>query len=169
MLRIWVSQENFSFIDSSSCRRTCPRRDSIYPCCASCNSSLWAKDCCWSSLIQLLRDSTWCSCFTRSDLAWLSTWSLLPSRRDLPRFDGSACSEDRTLELGFPVLHFQMKTKHLVSHVLSAVKTNLPSSFLLDEGGNKKLKSDNTPSSLACTTSKKRVGLKTSSRRPLKV
>ena len=38
---------------------------------------------------QLLRGSTWSSCFARSDLAWLSKWSLMPSRRDLPTFDGS--------------------------------------------------------------------------------
>ena len=90
MYRIWVSRRTFSLIDNSSCSRTCSRRDSTYPCCASCNSNLWAEVCCWSSLMQLLRDSTWYFCFISSTLAWLSKWSLLPSRRDLPKFDGSA-------------------------------------------------------------------------------
>ena len=37
-----VSRRTFSFIDNSSCWRTCSRRDSAYPCCASWNSNLWA-------------------------------------------------------------------------------------------------------------------------------
>ena len=89
--RIWVSRSFVpsEMIDSSS-GRGCSLRDSIYPCWASSNSNLSAKVCCWSSLMHLLRDSTWSSCFTISDLAWLSKWSLFASRRDLPRFDGSA-------------------------------------------------------------------------------
>ena len=47
--------------------------------------------------MQLLRDSTWCSCFVSSDLARLSKRSLLPSRRDLPRFDGSLFSKKELL------------------------------------------------------------------------
>ena len=90
--RIWVSRSTFSFIDNSSCSRAFSLRDSKNPWWESCNSNsnLWAWACCWSSLIPLWRDPTWCSCFTSSDLAWLSKWSLLPSRRDLPNFDGSA-------------------------------------------------------------------------------
>ena len=82
--------EPVSFVDNSFCRRTCSRRNSMYPCCASCDSNLWAWACCCNSLMQLLRDPTLCSCLISSDFAWLSTWSLLPSRRDLPTFDGSA-------------------------------------------------------------------------------
>ena len=40
--------------------------------------------------MHLLSDSTWSSCFARSDLAWLSKWSLYPSRRDPLKFDGWA-------------------------------------------------------------------------------
>ena len=42
ILRIWVSRRTFSFIDNPSWRRTCSPRDSIYLCCASCKSNLWA-------------------------------------------------------------------------------------------------------------------------------
>ena len=42
------------------------------------------------SPMHFLRDSTWSSCFARTDLAWLSKWSLLPSRRDPLKFDGLA-------------------------------------------------------------------------------
>ena len=90
MLRIWVSRRTFSFLDNSSCRWECSLRDSFYPGCASCNSNLWAWACCWSSLIQLLRDPAGCSCFISSDLAWLSKWPLFPSRRQFPTFTGSA-------------------------------------------------------------------------------
>ena len=76
MLRIWVSRKTFSLIDNSSCRRTCCRRHSTYPCCASYNSNLCSSVCRCSSPMHLLRDSTWSSCFARSDLAWLSMWSL---------------------------------------------------------------------------------------------
>ena len=86
----FVSRRSFSFIDNSFCRRACSLRDSIYPRWASSNSNLWAQACRWSSSTQFLRDPTWCSCFTSSDLACLNRWSSLPSRRDLPNFDGSA-------------------------------------------------------------------------------
>ena len=42
MLGIWVSRRTFSFIDKSSCSQTWSRRNSLYPCWASCNSNLWA-------------------------------------------------------------------------------------------------------------------------------
>ena len=48
-----------------------------------------------------LRDPTWCSCLTGSDIA---IWSLLPSR-DLPRFDGSACLKTELLKW-FPACLF---------------------------------------------------------------
>ena len=96
MLRIWVSRRT-TFITNFSCSRTCSLRDSIYPCCASCSSNLWAQACCWSSLMQLLKDPTWWSCLTSSDLAWLSKWSSLLSRRDLLKFDGSACLQKELL------------------------------------------------------------------------
>ena len=80
----------FRCVDNFSCTRTWSRRDSMYPCCASCNSFLWAQACCWSWLIQLLRDPTWCSCLISSDFVLLSKWFLLPPRKDLPQFDASA-------------------------------------------------------------------------------
>ena len=82
--------ELFSFADNSSCSRTCSRSDSTNPYCASCNANLCSSVCRCSSPMHLLRDSTWSSCFARSDLAWLSKWSLLPSRRDPLKFDGLA-------------------------------------------------------------------------------
>ena len=85
---IWVSRSAFSFITNSSCSRTCSLRDSTYPWWASCNSNRWAQVCRWSSFLQLLRDSTLCSCFKSSDLAWVSKWSLFPSRRDFAIFAG---------------------------------------------------------------------------------
>ena len=88
--RIWVFRRTFSFIDKSSCSRTYSRLDSTNPCCASCNANLCSSVCRCSSPTHLLRDSTWSSCFARSDLAWLRKWSLLPSRRDPLKFDGLA-------------------------------------------------------------------------------
>ena len=92
IFRIWVFWRTFSFIDSSSCSRSCSRPDWTNPYCASCNANLCCSVCRCSSPMHLLRDSTWSSCFARSDLAWSSKWSLLPSRRDPLKFD----------ELAFP-------------------------------------------------------------------
>ena len=111
-LRIGVFRRTFSFINNSSWSQTCSRLDSTNPYCASCDANLCASVCCCSSPMHLLRDSTWSSCFARSDLAWLSKWSLLPSRRDPLRFDGLAflntelpikvpCSDEHNAS-GFP-------------------------------------------------------------------
>ena len=55
---------------NSSCSRTCSLRCCTYPWWASSSSNCWAQDCCWSSLTQLLRDSTLYSCFVTSDLCF---------------------------------------------------------------------------------------------------
>ena len=79
---------SLSLMTSSSCSRTCSLRDSSYPICASTNSNSWEQVCCWSSLMQVFRDSTLYSCFMSSDLASASKWSLFPSRRDFATFAG---------------------------------------------------------------------------------
>ena len=77
-----------------------------------CNANLCFSVCLCSSPMHLLRCSTWSSCFARSDLAWLSKWPLLPSRRDPIKFDGVAflktellikfpCSDENNAS-GFP-------------------------------------------------------------------
>ena len=112
IFRIWVSRRTFSFIDHSSCSRTCSRPDSTNPYCESCNAHLCSSVCHCSSPMHFSRDSTWTSCFARSDLAWLSKWSLLLSRRDSLKFDGLAflntellirfpCSDENNAS-GFP-------------------------------------------------------------------
>ena len=90
IFRIWVYRRNFSFVDNSSCSRTCSRLDWTNPYCASCNANLCSSVCRCSSPMHLFRDPTWSSCFARSDLAWLIKRSLLPSRRDPLKFDGLA-------------------------------------------------------------------------------
>ena len=42
--------------------------------------------CCWHSPMHQLRESTFCSCFIKSDLVWKSKWSLFPSRTDFETF-----------------------------------------------------------------------------------
>ena len=112
IFRIWEFRITFSFIDNSYCDRTCSRRDSTNPYCASCTANLGASVCGCSSLMHLLRDSTCSSWFVRSDLAWLSKWSLSPSRSDPLRFDRLAflnaellsrfpCSDENNAS-GFP-------------------------------------------------------------------
>ena len=90
IFRIWVFRRTFSFRDNSSCSRTCSRLDSTNPYWASCSANFCSSVCRRSSPMHLLRDSTWSCCFAGSDLAWLSKWSLLPSRRDPLAFDGLA-------------------------------------------------------------------------------
>ena len=55
--------------------------------------------CSWSLSTQLLRDSTFCSCFINSDFAWVRKWSLFPSRRDLATFAGLASLKIDSLPL----------------------------------------------------------------------
>ena len=88
ILLLWVSRSAFSFVPFSSCSRTCSLQDSSYPQCASSNSKRWGWVCCWSSLLQVLRESTLHTCFMSSDLASASKWSLLPWRRDFATFAG---------------------------------------------------------------------------------
>ena len=90
LLRICVSRRAFSFRNNSSCNRVFSRRDSTNSFCTSCGALFCASVRFCSSLMHLLRDSTWSSCCARSDLAWLNKWSLLPSRRDPLKFDGLA-------------------------------------------------------------------------------
>ena len=127
--------KNFSFIDNSSCIRT-SRLDSTNPYCASCNANLCSSVCRCSSPMHLLRDSTWSSCIARSDLAWLSKWSLLPSRRDPLKFDGSAflntellikfpCSEEYNAS-GFPKAFWPSVRPQTFFSGLSRLCTYLP-------------------------------------------
>ena len=78
--------KRFFFVANSSRSRTCFCRDSTYPWWASCISNRGAQACCSSSLVHLLRDSTFCSCSINSDLVWVSKWSLFPSRWDFATF-----------------------------------------------------------------------------------
>ena len=89
-LRIGVSRRSFSFIDNSSCSRTCSHLDSTNQYSASCHANRCSSVCRCSSPMHLLRVSTWISCFARSDRTWLNKWSLLPSRRDPLKIDGLA-------------------------------------------------------------------------------
>ena len=70
--------------------------NSTNPYCASCSANICSSVCRCSSPMHMLRDSTWSSCFARSDLSWLSKWSLLPSRRDPLKFGWVSVSEHRT-------------------------------------------------------------------------
>ena len=72
--------------------------------------------CCCSRLIKLLRDPTRLSCLLSSNFAWLSKWSIFPSRWDLYILRVSS-SENRTSSVD---LH-------------SAPETNLTSSISLNE------------------------------------
>ena len=90
IFRLQIFRRTFSFTDNSSCSRTCSRLDSTHLYCASCNANLCSSVCRCTSPMHFLRDSTWSSSFASSDLAWLSKWSLLPSRKDPHKFDGLA-------------------------------------------------------------------------------
>ena len=90
IFRIWAFRRTFSFMDNSFCSRTCSRLDSTNPDCASCSVNCCSSVCRCSSPMHSPRNSTWSSCFAKSDLAWLSKWSLLPPRRDPLKFDGLA-------------------------------------------------------------------------------
>ena len=76
----------FSFRNNSSCNRVCSRRDSTNSFCTSCSALFCASVRFCKSPMHLLSDS-WSSLLARSDLAWFSKWSLLPSSRVPLKFD----------------------------------------------------------------------------------
>ena len=88
MLLIRVSRSAFFSHDQFFLKSNLLSSRFAHPKWASSNSNRWAKVCCWSSLMQMLRDSTLYSCFMSSDLAPASMWSLLPSRSDFATIAG---------------------------------------------------------------------------------
>ena len=127
-LRIWVSRKMCFFIDNSSCRRTCSRRNSKYSWQTSYNYNLWVYAYYWMSPIQLLRDPFWYSYFINSDLVWSSNWSLLSSRRDPSQFDDSTNLKiELSNWLPDSLLLIEFRP---ISRTLSTLEMNLKSSFL---------------------------------------
>ena len=93
--RIWVFRRTFPFINNSSYGWMC-RLDSTHPYCASCDANLCFSECRCSSPMHLLRDSTWSSCFARSDLACLEQVILVTFKKRSSQIRRVNVSEHRT-------------------------------------------------------------------------
>ena len=115
----------FSPPENSSCSRTSSRLDSTNSYCASCNANLCSSVCRCSSPRHLLRDSTWSSCFIRSDLA-----------SDLCYFQEEVLSNSMGCRFwtqnSWSSFHVQMKTMRWVSPKLSDLQMNETSNFPFD-------------------------------------